>query len=323
MAFYTLEEALKKTKDPLQAIVIKNYLMKNIFSAIPTFEFDSSDKLSYEWFIKNGVGGAGTREINGAFHQGTGSRSDIAIVTLGVYNEVRHIDRLMQDYYGDLLTSGLFDSELDDVNTSVAYKQVYDMINASKANGDKFDGLVPLAIATGKNYTIGDGGVAAQLTSDNIYDEFARMQDETLGEDINGAYIMSKKAFTKVNKLLKLAGFEVTVATDNFGRPYARFRDSLIIAAGAYTVDPQGGTPLRIDLMPTSTFAGTAGTERIVFAKFGKSHVHGLQGVKGPKLYTNINNLQPETHPTIDLEDTMAIVDKSAGAIAVLEGIIL
>lgn len=323
MGFYKLEEALKVTSDPLVALIIKTYMVKNPLSNVLTFE--DADDIIYKWFVKNGVGGAGRREINGAFHEGTGTQVDIKTVQLGIYNEVRKIDRIIAQYKGDLLKSGIVATELEDILTSIVYKSMYDFINGDSANtGEKFDGMVKLATRAGMNYTINEAGIASALTKDNIYDEMAKLQDETLGEDTQKVFLVDRKAFTKVNKLLKESGLETTIATDNFGRPYTHFRNSLILPMGSYVLDPQDGVKAKIDLMPTATFEGTDNTHRIICANFGPSNVHALRGNKGTMInMSNVENLQPATHPTIDVEDTMAIVDKAQNSIAVLEGVIL
>lgn len=322
MTFYKLEEALKVTsKDPLKGVLIKRQLLKNPLSGI--LPFTDADRRIYSWIAKEGVGGSGKREINGAFHEGSGSKHETKIVELDIYNETREIDRLIQDYDGDLLQNGIFEEELVDASDSVNFAEVYDYFNAAKANGGKYDGMFAMALAAGQVYTINDSGIATPLDQNNIYDEFARLQDETEGDDVDGAFLMSRKAFTKVTKYLRLSGFEVTVATDNFGRPYARFRNSLLIPCGSYTVNPQEGQKVKLELIPTVTFEGTANTERIVYATFGAKNVHGLRGNKHPKIITNIKDLGPKEHPTIDVEDVMALVDKSGFSVSVLEGVIL
>lgn len=322
MAFYKLEEALKVTgTDPLKGVLIKRQLLKNPLSDI--LQFADADRLIYTWLSKTGVGGSGKRELNGEFHRGQGGKTEIASVHLGVYNVIREIDRLVQEYNGDLLENGIFQQELVDASDSVNFDEVYDVFNASKAKGDAFDGLFALAAASGQVRTIADGGVAAELTAENVYDEMSRLQDETEGDDTEGVFILSRQAYTKLTKYLRLSGFDVTENKDNFGRAYTRFRDSLIVRAGSYTINSQDGTKVKRELIETKEFGGVEGTERIIYATFSPTNVHGVRGMKHPKVETNVKDLGPAEHPMIDVEDVMAIVDKANGSVSVLEGIIL
>ncbi|MFH5183133.1 hypothetical protein ACHHV8_11165 [Paenibacillus sp. TAB 01] len=325
MAFYTYSEAVNKSKTKLEAGIYRTYALKNPLSKIlPILPVND---LVYSFLTSNGLGNdMANREFEGAFNEGTGTKTELRTIPLGVYQQTRKIERLFQEYKGDLSENGsLLDDEMIDILTVLTYKSMYDFINADIANGKKFDGLTKIAVTKGHNFSIGDGAVAARLDKDNIFDELSRLQDAILGEDSDKVFMVDKAIFTNIQKNLRLSGLEFVVASDDFGRPYASFRGSLIIPFGSYVVDPQGGAgPEKIDLIPTATYGGTANTHKIICATFGQKNIHALRGSKGTKVRADLEATRPNTHPMVDVEDTFAVVDKTNGnSVAVLEGIIL
>lgn len=323
MSFYKLEEAIKKTKDPLQAMIFKNYTNKNPFSDV--LQFVDAETLVYQWYVKQGVAGVGRREVNGNLHKGTGSKGKVEITQLEIYNEVRNVDRVIEKTQGNAIGNGILYDEVEDITESIAFIQAKDLLHASIANGYKYNGLISTAIEAGKNFFVNDGAGVGTIDEKNVWDNLTLLQDEILGDNGSKAFIVKQRTFNKLQKLLALSGMEMKVATDNFGRPYGQFNGSIIIPVGSYVISKQEQEENEVvDLLPQINIEGDM-TDRIVCATFGRNYIHGVRNRNYPStLIKTADQIGPNEHPIVDFEDVMAIVDKTKGkAVSILEGVVI